>query len=158
MENEKVIEQFYSSFQKRDAKGMSDCYHNSVTFTDPAFGRLSGKEVGAMWAMLLSKKESELAIEYSGISANLETGHAQWIANYKYGPNKRPVVNKIHSQFKFQDGRIIEQVDDFNLWTWSRQALGPVGSLLGWTPFLRNKIQSMARKALAKYMNELTEK
>jgi hypothetical protein len=153
LKNEEILEQFYSSFQKGDAQGMSACYHDSVTFTDPAFGRLTGKEVGAMWGMLLSRKESELKIEYSGISTTEKSGEAQWIATYKYGPEKRSVVNKIRSRFKFRDDKIIEQVDDFNLWAWSRQALGPVGLLLGWTPLLRNKIQGMARKALLKYMN-----
>lgn len=153
MKNQAILEQFYSSFQKGDAQGMSACYHDSVTFTDPAFGRLTGKEVGTMWTMLLSRKESELKIEYSGISANEVGGEAHWIATYKYGPQKRPVVNKIRSRFKFRDSKIIEQVDDFDLWAWSRQALGPVGFLLGWTPLLRNKIQTMARKALSKHMN-----
>lgn len=156
MKNDKVIQQFYSSFQKGDTQQMSNCYHDSVTFTDPAFGTLSGKEVGDMWSMLLSRKESGLKIEYFDISANDDSGQARWIARYKYGPRKKPVLNKIHSKFKFRDGKIIEQVDEFNLWTWSRQALGPVGFLLGWTPFLRNKIQDMARKALREYMNQPT--
>ena len=124
---------------------MSACYHNSVTFTDPAFGRLTGKEVSAMWSMLLSRKESKLKIEYSGISANEESGEAHWIATYNYGPQKRPVVNNVRSKFKFRDGKIIEQVDDFDLWTWSRQALG------------RKQIQAMARKALSKHMNEVKD-
>ena len=154
MNNEAILEQFYSSFQKGDAEGMSACYHDSVTFTDPAFGQLTGREVGAMWAMLLSRKESKLKIDYSGISANEESGKAHWIATYNYGPQKRPVVNKIRSRFKFRDGKIFEQVDDFDLWTWSRQALGPAGFLMGWTPFLRKKIQAIARKALLEYMNK----
>ena len=137
---------------------MSACYHDSVTFADPAFGTLSGKEVGAMWSMLLSRKGSELQIEYFDISATDDSGQARWVANYKYGPRKKPVQNKVHSQFKFRDGKIIEQVDDFNLWNWSRQALGPLGFLLGWSPFLRNKIQGMARKALTEFMNEQNDK
>lgn len=154
MKNAAVLEQFYSSFKKGDAMNMSACYHNSVTFTDPAFGTLSGKEVGAMWSMLLSRKGSGLQIDYFDIASADDSGQARWIATYKYGPRKRPVLNKVHSRFKFRDGKIIEQVDDFNLWTWSRQALGPAGFLLGWTPFLRNKVREMARKALTKYMND----
>ena len=154
MNNDAVLEKFYSSFQNGDASGMSACYHDSVTFTDPAFGRLTGKEVGAMWSMLLSKKESELKIEYSGIAADETSGKGHWIATYKYGPQKRKVVNKINSHFVFRANKIVEQVDDFDLWSWSRQALGPIGLLLGWTPFLRKKIQEMARKALKEYMNQ----
>jgi len=158
VKNEAVLKQFYSSFQKGNALGMSTCYHDSVTFTDPAFGRLTGKEVAGMWTMLLSRKESALQIDYFDISATDDSGQARWIATYKYGPQKRPVVNKVCSKFVFQDGKIIEQVDTFDLWTWSRQALGPTGFLLGWTPFLRKKIQAMARKALFKYMKESNNK
>ena len=157
MKNQAILEQFYSSFQKGDALGMSACYHDSVTFTDPAFGHLTGKEVAAMWTMLLSRKESELHIEYFDISATGDSGQARWTATYKYGSQKRPVVNKVRSKFIFHGGKIIEQVDDFNLWTWSRQALGPAGFLLGWTPFLRKKIQVLARKALSRYMNEVKD-
>lgn len=156
MKNEDTIEQFYSSFQRGDAQAMSACYHDSITFTDPAFGRLHGKEVAAMWTMLLSRKESELNIEYSGITADQESGEAYWVASYKYGPGKRSVVNKIHSRFEFREGKIIEQVDDFDLWTWSRQALGPIGFLFGWTPWLGKKIRSMARKSLHSYIRNQT--
>ena len=154
MKNDALLEEFYSSFKNGNASGMSACYHDTATFTDPAFGRLKGEEIGAMWTMLLSKKESALRIEYSGITTDEKSGKAHWIATYKYGPEKRKVVNKISSRFVFHDNKIVEQVDDFDLWTWSRQALGPIGLLLGWTPFLRKKIQTMARKSLHSYMDD----
>lgn len=154
MKNEDLLEAFYSSFQKGDPKTMASCYHDSAAFNDPAFGRLHGKEIGTMWTMLLSRRNSDLKIEYSGISADRETGRAQWVATYRYGVKKRLVVNKIRSHFKFQNGKIHEQVDDFDLWAWSRQALGPIGLLMGWTPWLQKKIREMARKSLHTYMNE----
>ena len=110
-----------------------------------------------MWAMLLSKKESELSIEYGKVSAEESSGRAEWTAIYNYGPKKRLVVNKIKSQFEFRNGKIIEQTDSFDLWKWSRQALGPLGYILGWTPFFQNKIRRMARKSLFSYMKKSTE-
>lgn len=38
------------------------------------------------------------------------------------------------------------------MWKWSRQAVGLPGLLLGWSPFLKKKIQVEARMQLAKYM------
>ncbi len=157
MNNSVIIEKFYKAFQEGDPEKMQSHYDDEVRFTDPAFGRLKEKEVGAMWAMLLSKKESELSIEYGKVSADESSGRAEWTATYKYGPEKRLVVNKIKSQFEFRDGKIIEQTDSFDLWNWSRQALGPLGYILGWTPFFQNKIRRMARKSLFSYMKKSTE-
>lgn len=47
-QNEKLIEKFYTSFQRMDAEAMIDCYHPDVSFSDPAFPDLSASKVGAM--------------------------------------------------------------------------------------------------------------
>lgn len=150
---EKLLNRFFTSFQRGDAKGMCSCYHEKATFTDPAFGQLNRKQVDGMWTMLLSRKESDISIEFFDIEANPESGEGRWIATYRYGQKKRRVKNKVHSKFEFQDGKISKQVDDFDLWIWSKQALGSMGSLLGWSSFLRNKIQTMARKKLDSFMS-----
>lgn len=49
-----LIHSFYSAFQKRDYKTMSDCYHPEATFKDEAF-QLEGPEIGAMWHMLCER-------------------------------------------------------------------------------------------------------
>ena len=38
------------------------------------------------------------------------------------------------------DGKIIKHTDIFDLWEWSKQALGVSGYLLGWSGFMKNKI------------------
>ncbi len=57
----------------------------------------------------------------------------------------------IHAEFRFRDGRILAHVDDFDLWRWSRQALGLPGVLLGWSPLLRSKVRSQAAAQLARF-------
>ena len=54
--------------------------------------------------------------------------------------------------FRFADGLIAEHVDEFSFWKWSRQALGPAGLALGWTPVLRTKVGDQARAGLQEYM------
>ena len=54
---ERLIERFYSSLQRRDWKGMVQVYHPDIFFYDPVFGNLAGSEVGKMWEMLWSIKE-----------------------------------------------------------------------------------------------------
>lgn len=49
--NEDLIQRFYTRFQARDAVGMNACYHPTIVFTDPVFGRLEGAQATAMWSM-----------------------------------------------------------------------------------------------------------
>jgi ketosteroid isomerase-like protein len=149
--NEQLIEIFYLSFQKLDAEGMVGCYHADVEFSDPAFGKLQGAEAGAMWRMLCATaKNFELA--FSGVEADERTGKAHWEAQYDFSTTGRRVHNKIDAAFEFQDGKIIKHTDTFDFWNWSKQALGTTGTILGWTPLLRNKVQRQAREKLAKFI------
>ncbi|MEM1221108.1 MAG: nuclear transport factor 2 family protein, partial [Bacteroidota bacterium] len=56
--------------------------------------------------------------------------------------------------FQFKDGKIIDHKDEFSFWRWSSMALGPVGTFLGFTPFLQNKVKKMTRKLLTDYMQK----
>ena len=65
----------------------------------------------------------------------------------------RMVLNQIDAQFTFNEaGLIVKHHDSFNFWTWSRQALGTPGLLMGWTPFLRAKVQATANEGLQKFL------
>jgi hypothetical protein len=67
---------------------------------------------------------------------------------------KTKVVNRISAQFYFQDGLIIRHTDDFDIWKWSKQALGLTGYLFGWTGFMQNKIHTNAILSLRKYQKQ----
>ncbi|PHN00860.1 nuclear transport factor 2 family protein [Flavilitoribacter nigricans] len=150
--NHQLLEKLYQSFQNGDAAGMRACYHPEATFEDPAFGKLKGDEVGQMWTMLLERSAGQLDITYSQIQADDHTGSAYWEAKYLFSKTKRPVHNKINSRFRFQDGLIIDQKDTFSMWRWSSMALGATGKLLGFTAFLKRKVQRQSRTLLWKYM------
>jgi ketosteroid isomerase-like protein len=149
--NEKLIHDFYQAFQRRDGAAMAACYHPDATFSDPVFQGLRGREPGAMWRMLCERGK-DLKLEYSDVSANDSTGEAKWVAWYTFGATGRKVENRIQARFKFKDGKILEHVDDFAFWRWTRMALGLPGVLLGWTPLIQGKVRKMARKGLSEYM------
>ena len=48
--------------------------------------------------------------------------------------------------------QIDDHVDTFPFWTWSRQAFGTLGLLLGWTPILKAAVRRKGRADLAKFM------
>jgi hypothetical protein len=149
--NEITIHKFYTAFANSDIIEMCECYHPNVQFSDPVFGLLQGEEVLQMWRMLIEKSNGNLKIDFSEISANEFLGTAKWIANYRFSKTNRAVVNNIASKFHFQDGLIIRHTDDFDIWKWSKQALGIKGFLMGWTGFLQRKITDQARMSLSKY-------
>jgi hypothetical protein len=103
---------------------------------------------------MLCARGKDLQVEASGISAEADTGRAHWVAQYTFSGSGRKVVNRIDARFEFRDGAIVRHVDQFDLWRWAAQALGPVGLLLGWTPMIRARIRSQAAASLAKFSAE----
>lgn len=150
MSNAAIIEKFYSSFAKGDAEGMVSCYANDVVFQDPAFGVLHGDKAKAMWRMLL--KSADVNVTFSNVGADAATGSADWVATYKFSKTGRNVVNKVSARFTFKDGLITQHTDSFDMWAWTKQALGMPGYLLGWSSYLRNKINGQAVARLEAYI------
>ncbi|GBF51475.1 snoaL-like domain protein [Leptospira ryugenii] len=149
--NEELITKFYSAFQNKDGVTMSSCYDPEATFSDPAFTDLKGKEVGAMWQMLVERGQN-LSIRFSNVKADDQTGSADWEADYSFSKTGRMVYNRIHAEFTFQNGKIKSHKDSFSLWKWAGMAMGPVGYLFGWLPMIQNKIRTEANTGLALYM------
>lgn len=153
MNHTALLNKFYTSFAEGNAAGMTSCYHKEVIFQDPAFGKLNGDRACKMWEMLLSQKKTDTRISFSDIESDTHKGSVSWMAEYSYGDKNRSVINNVKALFIFKDGMIISHTDTFDLWKWSRQALGISGYILGWTPFMKNKIQATTNKKLDTYIN-----
>lgn len=151
--NTELIERFYRAFQDLDAEAMAACYAHDIRFEDPVFGTLRGREAGDMWRMLLARA-SDFSLTYSGIKASGQTATASCVATYLFSRTRRKVINEIRAKFAIRDGLIVEHTDTFDLWRWSRQALGLKGWLLGGTSFVQDKIREEARKGLAEYRRQ----
>jgi hypothetical protein len=148
--NEQLIETLYAAFAAKDYAAMQGCYGPAPTFADAVF-TLKGKEVGAMWHMLC-EGGSDLTLTHRDVHADDAAGRAHWEARYTFGSTGRQVLNSIDAEFQFQARRIANHRDRFSFWRWSSQALGPMGLLLGWTPFIRNKVRATARARLDKFI------
>ena len=149
--NELLIESFYAAFAERDGAGMEACYTPDVRFSDPVFTELHGAEAGAMWRML-TERATDLRVELLEREAEDGQGSARWRATYTFTQTGRPVVNDVRASFRFADGLIAEHVDDFDFHRWARQALGPTGVLLGWTPLIRSAVRRRARAGLEEFL------
>ena len=151
MEPRAAIESFYKAFSLRDAGGMVACYHPQVAFRDPVFLELDSAHVRAMWRMLCERGK-DLRVEASAIEVSGDEGKARWDAWYTFSGTGRKVHNVIDARFRFQDGLIVRHDDSFDLWRWTRMAIGPAGVLLGWSPPIQGKIRKTAAAGLADWM------
>ncbi len=151
-----LIEEFYKAFQQRDYDAMNACYHPDIHFSDPVFPDLRGEQAKAMWHMLC-ERGTDLVVVYSNIQTNNATGQAHWEATYTFSKAGRKVHNTVDAKFRFQDGKIIRHQDDFDLWRWTRMALGSTGVLLGWSPFLQNKVRATATRGLRAFIRKHPE-
>jgi len=146
-DHQALITRFYQAFQQLDASGMAACYTDDVVFSDPVFGQLRGKDAADMWRMLTSRAK-DFRLTFDQVQADGQRGSAHWVATYVFSQTGATVVNDIQARFVFRDGKICEHHDHFDLWRWSRQALGTKGLLLGWTPLVKNAIRAQAKKGL----------
>lgn len=145
-----LIERFYSAFARLDGDTMAACYAPDAVFEDPAFGELHGEEPGAMWRMLTGRA-TDLEITLADHSASGDTGSAHWLADYTFSTGRK-VHNDVQAKFRFENGLIADHRDSFSFYAWSRQALGPVGLVLGWTPLLHGATRKKARAQLDEFM------
>lgn len=160
-DNQQTIERFYGAFARLDADTMAACYARDAVFDDEVFSLRGAAEIGGMWKMLCDATRAKGAdvwkLTWRDVQADASGGSAHWDAHYRFSATGRIVDNAIDARLTFTpEGLIATHRDRFDFWTWSRQALGVPGLLLGWSPMLRNKVRATAAKNLAAYMSRNT--
>jgi hypothetical protein len=148
-----AIESFYDAFKRLDGAALKAAYAETATFKDVAFTLQGRDQIGGMWCMLTDairdKGKDVWQLDVSAVTDNT----ARWEPRYRFSATGRMVHNIIDARFVFDgNGKIVEHVDHFEFWRWARQALGPIGVVLGWTPFLRNKVRATAARNLESYL------
>jgi ketosteroid isomerase-like protein len=148
--NAELISRFYRAFQQLDAETMAACYAEDVRFGDPVFQDLRGEEAADMWRMLTARAQ-DFSLTFDAVQADDHQGSARWTARYLFSQTGNHVVNHIEAHFRFAGGKIIEHRDQFDLWSWARQALGRKGLLLGWAPPVQRAIRRQAARGLVQF-------
>jgi ketosteroid isomerase-like protein len=152
-----TINRFYEAFAALDDAAMGDCYDDNVEFDDEVFSLRGKTEVAGMWSMLCSatreKGKDVWRLTHTNVTADENSGGAHWDAHYLFSATGRTVDNHVDTVMEFgEDGLIVRQTDAFDFWAWSRQALGPAGWALGWSPILKGKVRSNAKSGLATFL------
>ncbi len=148
-----TIERFYKAFAELDSKTMAACYSQDAIFEDPVFNLRGRTHVGGMWAMLCSAVKKNGRTDWKLKVSDITDRSAHWEPTYRFSQTGHLVHNVIDAEFEFDSqGLIKRHRDRFDFWRWARQALGPVGWLLGWTGWLKRKVQRTAVRNLAKHI------
>ena len=150
--NKALIEHFYSALKHKEISELQSLYAENAVFNDPVFSNLDGKQVRAMWEMLI-KSGKDMRIEFYNVTGDAKGGTAQWDAYYTFSATGKKVVNRITAHFSIENGKIVKHTDSFSFYNWARQALGIPGLLLGWSSFIKDKIRERAKKNLESFMN-----
>ena len=152
-----TIQTLYTAFAALDTERMATCYADNALFQDEVFNLQGKTEVMGMWGMLCdavkAKGRSDWKLTFSQVSSDGKTGVAHWEPIYRFSATGRMVHNVVDAEFTFDEqGKILTHRDRFDFWSWSRQALGAPGLMLGWSGFLRNKAKQQAHAGLRKYL------
>lgn len=152
MSNNHIINKFYTAFSQLDYDSMNAFYADNILFSDPVFGVLEGEEVKKMWEMLC-KNAKDFSLTYSNIEElDAEYITCNWSATYTFSGTGRKLTNNAKAYMRIIDGKITEHSDAFRLSTWIANAFGLKGQLLGWTGFMKRKVQNSAKEKLLAYM------
>lgn len=150
-----TIEKFYGAFARLDDATMRACYAEDASFEDEVFALHGRREISGMWSMLCEATRAKGADVWRLEVSDVTDRSAHWVAFYRFSATGRLVRNSIDASFEFgPDGLIRRHRDRFDFWKWSRQALGAPGQLLGWTPFLRRKVQATAAANLKRFLDK----
>ncbi len=155
--NQQIVQRFFHCFAEGDHRGMQQCLHPKIEFSDIGFD-LREKKVGAMWHMICAKGTQ---IMFRNVQADESQGTAHWECHYDFqkdeGSAPHSVHNVIEARFRFEDGRIREHHDSCDFERWARQALGLVGVVLGETQFLHKQVRKAAQAKLDKFIADHPE-
>ncbi|MFI7614651.1 nuclear transport factor 2 family protein [Nonomuraea terrae] len=144
-----LISAFFDALGRADLAAMERCYHPEVSFGDPIFQEVEGRDrVMRMWRIQLGVRNG-LTSSYRDVRADDFSGTAHWTARYTFSSTGREVVNEIDALFRFEDDLIVRHHNEFDFKRWSKMALGrPHGLVLGWTPMWRRTIRERAARQL----------
>lgn len=125
----KAATDFYAAFARRDAAAMEAAYDPKVKFHDPLFGTLKGKrKVMEMWNTIMpAANPKTFSIEPKVLGAPVAKTDGSfevkvhWDAHYDLG--KRHVDNHSDTTLTIKNGKIVAQRDEWDLDTWTKQAL-----------------------------------
>jgi hypothetical protein len=148
-----LIERFYKAFSSLDSKTMALCYAQDAKFDDEVFSLRGRTHIGGMWTMLCASIKKQGRSEWRLEVRDITDHSAHWEPTYRFSATGLMVHNVIDAEFEFDSQGLIKyHRDRFDFWRWSRQALGMPGIFLGWTGYMRRKVQRLASRQLAKHL------
>ncbi|MBM6583143.1 nuclear transport factor 2 family protein [Microvirga sp. BT689] len=124
-----LLDKLYTSLNKKDHLAMAECYDKDAEFTDIAFNLRGENKIRAMWHMICL---TDLKATFEILVVDDQTGTGDLVDEYTFGDTGRRVHNVIRSNFRFQNGLLVQHHDKCSALKWGLQALGPVKGVTAW--------------------------
>jgi hypothetical protein len=147
------IETYFDAFSKGDYRTMRSLCDPKITFNDPVYTSLQGKSVFALHHFMAERRICP-TITIRSISEKGNRVKVKWTNEYEYATYKTHISIDVRSIFHFEHTSIISQTDQYNLWKWSKMALGFTGTYLGWTPMFRSTLRRSSQQSLATFIQK----
>jgi len=148
--NTEKVKEFYEALSRNDYEALIRLYHPDATYTDELFS-FKGKEIHALW-YAATRPAMKLEVECLAIEEVNDRVQTKWKMGYTLDViNSRIELEEI-GIFVFEGEKIMEHSDEYNFREWCTQAFGIIGTLLGWSSWLRNRVRKQARKSVLIHM------
>ena len=125
--NEVLINRFYEAFARRDGEAMAACYAAGRPLSRPGLPGSARRRGRRRCGGCSTGRAEDLEVRHSKVHADAEHGSAHWDAGYTFNDRAHGSQPRSTPSFEFADGLITEHRDEFDLYAWARQAIGPVG-------------------------------
>lgn len=137
-----LLERLFTSLDQHNHEAMAACYHPQATFRDIAFELRGQRQIHAMWHMICQPDghDSDIRTTFAVQQVDEDTGRANVVDDYTFHETGNKVHNVITSEFRFQDGLIVEHRDNCDPRLWGKMAFGGIkGWMAGRVRWLRSR-------------------
>ena len=160
LSNREVVTAFFSAYRDHQPEQMGRWLHPEVEFSDLAFEKLTGDNVGAMWhwfCVPFGKRDQPIKVpdfEITGESG--DTVLVRYRVRYELDRGKHKVDYPIASTVTLRDGRIRRQEDRLAIskFRFAWMAAGFPNCLFAYTPQFDKKLRAKMSGGLAAFLGQ----
>lgn len=149
---QELVASFYGAFSRLDYEQMMDCYADDIIYNDPLVGLIERGEVKAYWKMICANAKALSLKTYDFEEIDDEYVTSRYQVEYYLEATGKKVRYAAKSFMRIAEGKIVEHSDGFRLSTFLGNTYGLAGQLLGWTGYLKKKVQHRYRLLLDQYL------
>lgn len=152
MTNTAIVQKYYEHLSKQEFDEAIALYHEKVEFNNEALGEFHGIEVVKLMYMMVDRGLYISKVEFKDITAfgDIVSVVSNMEISDMNDPDKKVKRNSV-ANFTIKDGKIISQLESFDISNWALQVFGWKGHIIGKTLIGKKLFQKKIRDEVNKY-------